>query len=92
MFREAPDGRGRPSGEVNSLLTQGAIDAGFPSERMRRVVDERGAVDTCLKMAKPGDLVILTPTSVEAVWAQVLAFRPARTNDQPSTGVEPAHV
>jgi cyanophycin synthetase len=29
----------------------------------------------CLDMARPGDLVVLTPTEVEAMWQQVLDFR-----------------
>ncbi len=28
-------------------------------------------------MAKPGDLVLLFPTAVDAVWRQVQAFQPA---------------
>jgi cyanophycin synthetase len=28
-------------------------------------------------MAQPGDLVVLTPTDVEAMWQQVLDFRAA---------------
>src|SRR5206468_278628 len=31
MFREAPDGRGRPAGSINALMSQGALSAGMPS-------------------------------------------------------------
>lgn len=76
VFREAPDGRGRAEGEVNSLMSTGAMIAGVSAERIRRIVDETAAVDACLRMARPGDLVVLMPTSVERVWRQALDFVP----------------
>ena len=82
VFREAPDGRGRPSGEVNSLMSEGALAVGMPSDRLRRIIDEAEAVDACLRAAGRGDLVVLLPTSVKAVWQQVQAFSPTRR--QPS--------
>jgi cyanophycin synthetase len=77
VLRERPDGRGRPSGEVMRLIAEGVLGTGFAEERLHRVLDEHEAAELCLRMAEPGDLVVLTPTSVEEVWAQVLAFRPA---------------
>ena len=77
IFRERPDGRGRPAGSVVSLLTDGALDAGFAPRRLHRILSERHAVDAALAMAKPGDLVLLFPTAVDAVWRQVQAFQPA---------------
>jgi hypothetical protein len=29
-----------------------------------------------MSLARPGDLVVLTPTEVEDMWSRVLAFRP----------------
>jgi cyanophycin synthetase len=77
IFRELPDGRGRANGSVVSLLSQGALDAGFPPERVHRILSETKSVDAALRMARPGDLVLLFPTSVSAVWKQVTAFKPA---------------
>lgn len=74
VFREAPDGRGRATGEVNALLTDGAIAAGAAVERVHRILDERDAAAACLEMAGPGDLVVLLPTDVAAVWSQVTSF------------------
>jgi cyanophycin synthetase len=76
IFRELPDGRGRANGSVVSLLSQGALDAGFPPERVHRIHSETKSVDAALRMARPGDLVLLFPTSVDAVWNQVTAFKP----------------
>ncbi len=76
IFRERPDGRGRPAGSVVSLLTEGALSAGFPSDRVHRILSEARAVETGLRMAQPGDLVMVFPTSVDAVWKQVVDFKP----------------
>jgi cyanophycin synthetase len=77
IFRERPDGRGRPSGSVLSLLTDGALGTGFPDERIHRILSEARSVDAALRMARPGDLVLVFPTAVDAVWKQVTSFRPA---------------
>jgi cyanophycin synthetase len=76
IFRELPDGRGRANGSVVSLLSQGAIAAGFPADRLHRILSEAKSIDTALRMARSGDLVMLFPTSVDTVWAQVTAFTP----------------
>ena len=93
VFRETPDNRGRPTGEVIRLLTQGAVEAGCTKDRIRGVVREEDAVKECLRMARCGDVVVLTPTRIDAVWRQVLDFAP-----EPSAGLmpdqtllEPAH-
>ncbi|HEY8381863.1 MAG TPA: cyanophycin synthetase [Microvirga sp.] len=77
VFREDPARRGRRPGEIVGLLAEGALATGFPEERIRRILDEDKAAHTCLDMARPGDLVVLTPTDVEAMWKQVLDYRPA---------------
>lgn len=77
VFREAPDGRGRPPGETNGLMSRGAVLAGMPVERIHRVVDEFEAVADTLKRGAPGDLLVILPTSVAAVWDQVRAFVPS---------------
>jgi cyanophycin synthetase len=82
IFRESPDGRGRPPGETNGLMSQGAMLAGMPGDRVHRIVNEMEAVDTTLRMGRPGDLVVLMPTSIEQVWKQMLAFRPAQEAEE----------
>jgi cyanophycin synthetase len=77
IFREDPARRGRKPGEIVALLAEGALAAGFPEERIRRILEEDEAAEACLGQAQPGDLVVLTPTDVEAMWRQVLDFRVA---------------
>src|SRR3954449_10002080 len=76
-----PARRGRRPGEIVALLSEGALAVGFPRNCIRCILDEDRAADACLAMAQPGDLVVLTPTDVEAMWRQVLDYRvplPAR--------------
>jgi len=93
VFRETPDNRGRPAGEVIRLMTDGALRAGFDPARIIGVHREEQAVQACLDMARPGDLVILTPTRVDAVWSQVLAYRPPSASQGAHGGfmLEPPH-
>lgn len=93
VFRETPDNRGRGAGEVIRLMTEGASAAGCEPARITGVHREEEAVEACLRMARPGDLVVLTPTRVEAVWRQMLEFRPAAAGDGAPEGLllEPPH-
>ena len=92
VFREAPDGRGRPAGEVNSLMTDGALGAGASMGEVRGVLNGAEAARAGQGVARPDDLVVLLPTSVDAVWRQVLDFKPAaRLREQPSLQA-PFHV
>jgi cyanophycin synthetase len=76
VVRERPDGRGRPEGEVTELIAQGALAMGFPEDHLHRVLEEPHAIEFCLRMANPGDLVVLTPTEISQAWEQVVAYRP----------------
>lgn len=78
IFRERPDGRGRPAGDVLRLLTEGAVGAGLPERDIVRTLDEFAAARTALERAGPRDLVVLMPTKVAEVWAQVQDFARAR--------------
>jgi cyanophycin synthetase len=84
VFREDPSRRGRAEGEIMELLVQGAVSAGASADRLERVADEFAAADRCMSIARPGDLVVLTPTEVEEMWGHVLRFSPTRTD-----GAEP---
>lgn len=94
VFRETPDNRGRPAGEVMRLMSEGARAAGCAPERIHCLHEEDDAATAALEMAAPGDLVTLLPTRVERVWDRVLTFspRPARpADDAAAVFLEPAH-
>lgn len=89
VFREGPDTRGRPEGEVVSLLAEGALATGFPKENIICVIPEEDAADLCLQKAMPGDLVVLMPSDIQGCWKRVLSFRP----QPPSLQIpKPGHV
>ena len=77
MFREAPDGRGRPAGTINALMAQGALSTGMSKDCVHRLVNEEEATDACLSQARAGDMVVLMPTDVDAIWQRVTEFSEA---------------
>jgi len=81
VFRERPDGRGRGAGEVVRLLAEGARQAGCTDDRIIIEEDEHKAAEAALNMARPGDLVVLMPTDIEAVWKQMREWRPRPVAD-----------
>ncbi|MBK9263751.1 MAG: cyanophycin synthetase [Polyangiaceae bacterium] len=75
--------RGRKSGEISSLLAEGARAAGKSPEHIFPRTDEREAVDLAMSMAKPGDLVVIFADDVTAVWKQVIYWGKERTSQVP---------
>lgn len=86
IFRERPDGRGRPPGDVLRLLKQGALAAGCPESRITTLLGEPEAVNHALEIARRGDLVVLLPTMVEGVWNQMVGWKPQPAYDRDVTG------
>ncbi len=80
VFREGPDGRGRPRGEVLKLMERGARSADT-SATFESILKEENAVDRCLALGRAGDLLAILPTDVGAVHEQVKAFRSTREHD-----------
>ena len=70
-------------------MTEGALAAGFDPDRIYAVHEEPEAALTAMRLAEPGDLVVLTPTRVEAVWRMVQAFRPAAAPAGDAAPAEP---
>jgi len=87
-FREDPGTRGRPRGEVMQLLEQGAIEAGADPERVHKIPTEEGATAAALMAARPGDLVIVTPTDVDGTWHQIISFQRVET----ATSMRPSQL
>jgi cyanophycin synthetase len=79
--------RGRMPGSVAALMRQGALEAGFPPEKLHIVLPEDGATDLSLRLARPGDLVVLSADHIERVWQQIIDFDPAGPPVRPSQPV-----
>jgi cyanophycin synthetase len=86
FFREDPGTRGRPRGEVMKLLKQGAIEGGAVPEQVHLIPTEAGATAAALMAARPGDLLIVTPTDVNGTWQQIINFQKVEsaTSGRPS--------
>jgi len=92
VFRETPDNRGRAKGGVMKLLTEGALAAGCDPDRIHPVYEELEAARASLDLARPGDVVVLMPTRVQAVWDIIENFRPRGRDLPPSDAIlEPPH-
>lgn len=90
VCRETPDGRGRPRGQINALMSCGAIAGGLAPEHVHRIVEEAEATLFSLNRARPGDVVVISPSQVNLVWDLVTNFEPSSL---PSFHPEdPAHV
>ena len=82
VLREDPGRRGRAEGEIIALLREGALRAGIAASRIHEIPDEIEAAAACMTLARPGDLVVLTPTEVEAMWRFIKDFRPNRRPEE----------
>ncbi|WP_425486279.1 cyanophycin synthetase [Deinobacterium chartae] len=92
ILREDDERRGRPPGEGARLLAEGARSAGFPEEHMHTVLEESRAVDTAMRLARPGDLVVVMVTEVEAIWQQIRDFDASHTLAEPPLETAPAEA
>jgi cyanophycin synthetase len=68
--------RGRQPEEVPHLLRDALLAAGVPAEQILVIPDEQLAVDTALREAQPGDLLLLFADAITRSWKQVIQFRP----------------
>jgi cyanophycin synthetase len=74
VFWEDDDRRGRPPGEIMTRLREGALAAGMLVDQMRCLAPETRAAAAVLSHARPGDLVLLTATQVDAMWDLIRTF------------------
>jgi cyanophycin synthetase len=68
--------RGRGPEEVPKLLRDALLDKGVTPDQILVVPDEQAAVDTALREAEPGDLVLIFGDAITRTWKQVIQFRP----------------
>jgi len=78
--------RGRQPEEVPHLLRDALLASGVPAEQILVIPDEQMAVDTALREAQPGDLLLVFADAITRSWKQVIQFRP----EAPARSVERA--
>jgi cyanophycin synthetase len=68
--------RGRRPDEVPQLLREALMASGVSSEQILVIPDEQAAVDTALREAETGDLLLIFADAITRTWKQVIQFRP----------------
>jgi cyanophycin synthetase len=48
------DPRSRPAGETAEIMKRGALEAGFPEDKIRVILDEKKAIEAAIASARPG--------------------------------------
>jgi cyanophycin synthetase len=71
--------RGRRPEEVPRLLREALLANGVRPEQVEVIPDEQAAVDTALREAEAGDLVLIFADAITRTWKQVIQFRPDTT-------------
>ena len=67
--------RGRGEHEVTEMLADALMGNGIGQDRITVIVDEQQAIDLALRMAAPGDLVLIFADALARGWKQIVNFR-----------------
>ncbi len=68
--------RGRAEREVPEMLAAALRDAGIQQDRITVIVDEQQAIEGALRMARPGDLLLVFADALARGWKQIVNFSP----------------
>ena len=75
IFRRDEDRRGRGASEVPTLMQDTLIAEGVPAAQLQVIVDEQQAIDAALKLAQPGDLLVIFGDNITRAWKQIIYFQ-----------------
>lgn len=91
--------RGRKSDEVPQLIAATLREHGVADHQISIIPDEQDAIDAGLRMAQPGDVLLVFADALVRSWKQIIKFKPegapekvavvANTVDEASPGAEP---
>ena len=76
---EPPDTRGRPRGDIIARLKAGLCEAGVAESQIDVVPNENDAVVHALKLARPGDLLIVSVRKSLQAWPLITSFKFGQT-------------
>ncbi len=79
--------RGRKADEVPKILKSALLENGVGKDAISVIPDETEAVDGALKMAKPGDLVLMFGDNIARTWKQIIYFN--RPDGPPVDATDP---
>ncbi len=66
--------RGRGADEVATMLKNKLLEEGISSDRIDVVPDEQEATSKALRMAGPGDLILVLADNIKRSWKQIIYF------------------
>ena len=81
--------RGRKPDEVPKMLRAALLEAGVDASHIELIADEQHAVDAALRMARPGDLLLIFADALQRTWNQVSGFRPEQSAPRAETSEPP---
>ncbi len=68
--------RGRDGDEVPLIMSRRLREAGVPAAAISIIPDEQEAIDSALRMAQAGDLLLVFADALVRSWKQIIKFRP----------------
>ena len=68
--------RGRDGDEVPRIIAKALQARGVVSEAISIIPDEQTAIDSALRMAQPGDLLLVFADALARSWKQIIHFQP----------------
>jgi cyanophycin synthetase len=95
ILRRDDDPRGRGHDEVPRMMEAELLANGFPRENIEVIPDEPTAIETALRSAKRGDLLVLFADKPSRAWKQIIYFKPTFSDGSapppaPSGGLPPS--
>lgn len=80
--------RGRDGDEVPRIIAKALLANGVPDEAITIIPDEQQAVDAALRLAEPGDLLLVFADALTRTWKQITKFQPAGDAPRPPVHLE----
>jgi cyanophycin synthetase len=80
--------RGRDGDEVPRIIAKALQAAGVAEADISVIPDEQQAVDAALRMAAPGDLVLVFADALTRTWKQIIRFKPDGDMPKPAPRAE----
>lgn len=68
--------RGRDGDEVPLIIARALEAAGVEKSAISVIPDEQEAVDAALRLAQPGDLLVVFADALPRTWKQIIRFKP----------------
>src|SRR5690606_3754593 len=82
--------RGRDGDEVPRIMAAALREAGVAEDAIDVIPDEQQAIDAALRLAAPGDLLLVFADALTRSWKQIIRFQPDGEMPKPAPRTEVA--